>query len=288
MQHRILLFFLLFISWPGFSQVFTVTADKQRILLGEQLHLKLEAAFPLNKPTTWFRIDSFPHFEILDSSKMDTLQNGKQVTLSQEFILTSWDSGKWMIPSLYLAGNKSAPIKIDVVFTSPFDPNQPYHDIKDILEVKKPVESKWYWYLIFLAVLLVLFLLFFPRGKKKEKAEFETDPGAYRIAMKKLDALQKQEYDDPKLFYTELIHIFRTYLHRRKNIHSFSKTTDDLAEQMKSLQLDESDREPLLQTLRLGDMVKFARFQPGADDQKQSAEMIRNSITKIEQVPHAV
>jgi len=288
MQKRILLILLICIPWRSFSQAFTVTTDKLRILLGEPLHLKLEASFPLNKPTPWFRIDSFPHFEILDSSKIDTIQKGNVTTLSQEYVLTSWDSGSWKIPALYLSGNRSAPIKIDVVFTSPFDPNQPYHDIKDILDVKKPIESKWYWYLILFGVILILFLLFFPKGKKKAKPVFESDPGAYQVAMKKLDTLQKQENSDPKAYYTELIHIFRTYLHKRKNIHSFSQTTDDLAVQMKNLQLDEEDRNPLLQTLRLSDMVKFAQFRPEKNEQHLSSEIIRDSITKIEQVPHAV
>lgn len=288
MQKRILLFFLICIPWRSFSQAFTVTTDKLRILLGEPLHLKLEANFPVNKPKSWFRIDSFPHFEILDSSKIDTLQKGNVTTLSQEYVLTSWDSGSWKIPALYLSGNRSAPIKIDVVFTSPFDPNQPYHDIKDILDVKKPIESKWYWYLIFFGVLLILFLLFFPKGKKKARPVFESDPGAYQTAMKKLDTLQKQETEDPKIFYTELVHIFRTYLHKRKNIHSFSQTTEDLAVQMKTLELDEEDRNPLLQTLRLSDMVKFARFRPEKSEQHHSVEIIRDSISIIEQVPHAV
>jgi hypothetical protein len=288
MQKRILLFFLVCIPWRSFSQAFTVSTDKQRILLGEPLHLKLQANFSVTKPKTWFRIDSFPHFEILDSSVIDTVQKGNVTTLTREYILTSWDSGSWQIPPLYLSGNKSAPIKIDIVFTSPFDPNQPYHDIRDILDVKKPIESKWYWYLIFLGILIILFLLFFPKGKKKVKPAFETDPGAYQTAMKKLESLQKQDNADPKFFYTELINIFRTYLHKRKNIQSFSKTTDDLAAQMKNLQLDETIQNPLLQSLRLSDMVKFARYKPDKSEQQQSVEIIRDSITQIEQVPHAI
>ncbi|MFL5773375.1 MAG: hypothetical protein ACJ75F_09470, partial [Flavisolibacter sp.] len=69
---------------------------------------------------------------------------------------------------------------------------------------------------------------------------------------------------------------------------SFSKTTDDLAAQMKNLQLDETIQNPLHQSLRLSDMVKFARYKPDKSEQQQSVEIIRDSITQIEQVPHAI
>jgi hypothetical protein len=174
------------------------------------------------------------------------------------------------------------------VFSSPFDPSQPYHDIKDIMDVKKPIESKWYWYLIFALVLVLLFLLFFPKSKKKEVPGFQPDAGAYKSAMAQLQQLQSREYKDPKQFYTELIQIFRTYLHKRKNIQSFSKTTDDLAIQLKTLEMDDKNYTPLLQTLRMSDLVKFARFIPAEKDQNESLSVIRESITHIEQVPHAV
>src|SRR5439155_16039129 len=103
---------------------------------------------------------------------------------------------------------------------------------------------------------------FFRKGKKKPKTAFVPDEGAYKSALKKLEQLRKKEVTSDKLFYTELVNVFREYLHRRKNIQSFSKTTDDLAVQVKQLEMPVQEYNSLLQTLRLSDLVKFARFEP--------------------------
>lgn len=287
MKTRILLFFFLGLFQVAFTQAFTVSADKKNILIGEQLHLQLEATFQGANAMSWFSFDSIAHFEILERSPIDTVENKNGVQLSQKFLLTSWDSGSWQIPSFVLAGSRSAPIKINVSFT-PFDPDQPYHDVKDVIDAKKPIESKWYWYLLLAIILLLLFLLFFPKEKKKSDTGFLTDPGAYQIALKQLEQLQSRKHTEPKIYYTDLVHIFRTYLKNRKNIQSFSKTTDDLAIQLKALTMNEQEYRALLQTLRMSDLVKFARFMPITEDNQLAVDTTRNSIINIEALPHAV
>ncbi len=287
MKRPFTLVFLWCLFSSAFAQGFKVTVDKQKIFIGEQLNLTIESFLPPANDQAWFSIDSLPHFEILNRSVIDTLKNSSSVSLLQHFVITSWDSGSWQLPSFTYAGSRSAPIKIEVTF-SPFDRDQPYHDIKDILEVKKPIESKWYWYLIFAGILLLLFLLFFPIGKKKERPEFETNPGAYKAALKHLEQLKSRPVDDPKEYYTTLIHIFRTYLQQRKNIQSFSKTTDDLAVQINHLNMDSERYRDLLQALRLSDLVKFARYQPAGHDHDAALESIKSGIISIEQSSHGV
>jgi hypothetical protein len=245
--------------------------------------------FTKEKDVRWVRVDSLLHFEILDSTKIDTIRNDNLITLSQVFTLTSWDSGQWQIPSFVFGKMKTLPLKIDVAFSpSPFDVSQPYHDVKEIIEVKKPPASKWYWYLVFLVVLGILFLLFFPREKKQVPWAFVSDLGAYGNAMKKLEELEQNPPGDPKELYTELVLVLRKYLLRRKNIHSFSKTSDDLALQFSRKPFEDEGYHQLLQTLRLSDLVKFARFQPDASENRNSIEVMRRSIQKIEKENHAV
>lgn len=285
-KHFFLVFFFVFFQ-TAFGQTVASIADKKNILIGEQLHLQLFAEFKNGRQPTWFRIDSIPHFEILDQSKLDTLNTAGSITLKQVLTLTSWDSGQLQIPSFTLGKSKTDPVKINVTYSpSPFDVSQPYHDIKDIIEVKNPPESKWYWYFLLLALLIVLFLLFFPKEKKKEQPAFVPDETAYKAALKKLDQLQLQ--NDNKLFYTELVQIFREYLFRRKNIYSFSKTTDDLAIQINSLKIPEDKYRDLLQALRLSDLVKFAQLQPTPQESKKALEILRENIIIIENLSDAV
>jgi hypothetical protein len=279
--------FLLIISTFSFSvaaQKVTATVDEQKILIGEQFHIKLQANFNKGEPLDFFEIDSIPRFEILDKSAIDTSNFKDGFALVQNLTLTSWDSGKIQIAPFVLGRYQTKPLTIDVAYSpNPFDTTKPYHDIHDILEVRKPGETTWYWYLIGLLILILLFLLFFPKGKPKAKGEFVSDEGAYKRALKKLDALTKRSDADSKVFYTELIQIFREYLHKRKNIYSFSKTTDDLAIQIEKLNLDRDQYQELLQTLRISDLVKYAKYQPTREENQASITDIKESIVAIEQ-----
>ena len=279
--------FLLLISLSSFSvtaQRVTATADKQKILIGEQFHIKLQANFNSGEPLDFFDLDSIPRFEILDRSQIDTSKFKDGVALIQNLTVTSWDSGKIQIAPFVLGGYRTKPLFIDVAYSPhPFDTTQAYHDIHDILEIKKPGETTWYWYLIGLLILILLFVLFFPKGKPRPKGEFVSDEGAYKKALKKLDALNKKGEVDSKVFYTELIQIFREYLHKRKNIYSFSKTTDDLSIQIEKLNLNRDQYHELLQTLRLSDLVKYAKYQPTKEENQNSVNDIREGIIAIEQ-----
>jgi hypothetical protein len=270
---------------------FTVSTDKQKIIIGEPFDVILKAIISKKDTSRWITIDTFSHFEILNKAKVDTQLSSENFILSQKITLTSWDSGKWPIPSLaFSKTQKSKPIVIDVTFSpSPFNAEQDYHDIKDILEVPKPEKNVWYWYLIGAILLLLLFLLLFPSKKKKKEDEIKKpDENIYKTSLLRLDKLKESNLGDPKIYYTELIDIFRDYLHKRKGIQSFSKTTDDLAIQIHDLQLQVSKQQYLFQTLRLSDLVKFARYQPSTTEQIESLEIIRQNIIDIEHTNNVV
>jgi len=283
MKGFIFLVLISFISFSVTAQKVTVTADKQKILIGEQFNLKLQANFDKNEQLDFFDIDSIPRFEILDRSAIDTSNFNDGLALIQNLTMTSWDSGKIQIAPFVLGRYQTKTLVIDVAYSPhPFDTTKPYHDIHDILEVKRPIESTWYWYLIGLLVLILLFLLFFPKGKPRAKGEFVSDESAYKRALKKLDALQKRTDADGKTFYTELIQVFREYLHKRKNIYSFSKTTEDISAQIEKLNMDKDQYNELVQTLFLSDFVKYAKYQSSSEEKRSSVESIRESIVAIE------
>jgi len=282
MKGYIFLLLSILIAITATSQRVVATSDKQRILIGEQFHLRLQANFNAGEATDFFDVDTVPRFEIIDKSAIDTSKFDGGIALSQNFTLTSWDSGKIQIAPFVLGKYQTRPLVIDVAYSpSPFDTTQPYHDVHDVLDVKRPMESTWYWYLIGLLVLILLFLLFFPKGKPRAKGEFVSDEGAYKKALKKMDALYKRK-DDSKVFYTELVQIFREYLNRRKNIYSFSKTTEDLSIQIEQLNLDRGQYQQLVQTLLLSDLVKYAKYEASPQERENSFDSIKEGIINIE------
>jgi len=171
---------------------------------------------------------------------------------------------------------------MDISFSSPFDPKQPYHDIKDVMDVERTKQKQrpnWYWFAAggFLILLILIYLL----TRKKKPVAKAVDIDAYEEAKKQLTKLEKEQ-PDPKTFFTKLVDIFRWYLQRRSEIVSFEQTTTDLVMQLRSLNLAQQEYEQLGQTLMLSDFVKFAKYDPTDREKKASFEIIRNSIEKIE------
>ena len=285
MKGYIFLFTIILFSVTGSTQKVTASADKEKILIGEQFHLRLQANFNEGEAFDFFVIDTIPRFEILDRSTIDTSKFDGGLALVQELTMTSWDSGRIQIPAFVLDGERTKPLIIDVAYSPhPFDTTQPYHDVHEILDIKRPIETTWYWYLIGLLILILLFLLFFPRGKPKPKGGFVSDESAYKKTIKKLTALQNKTEAEDKLFYSELVQIFREYLHRRMNMYSFSKTTGDLSVQMEKLEMDRDQYLNMVQTLVLSDMAKYAKYQSTTEEKKGAVDGIRESVMAIENI----
>ena len=262
------------------------TIDRSKILIGEPIRLILEADIPENEAIRFFQPDSIPHFEFLDIQKIDTSNTGKGTVLSRVFQITSFDSGHWVIPSFILGDSiVTDTIPVDVGF-SPFNPEQAYHDIKDIIEVNPPEEKqkiRW-WYIVAGAALLLLLLILLFRRKKKPVAKPVEQPlDPYKEAMEQLEKLQRDK-PEAKQYYSRLVDIFREYIAAKKEIHSLQTTTNDLVVQLKSLHLPKEQFDDLSQSLRLSDFVKFAKYIPSAEDDQNTFTIIHSSIQQIEQV----
>ena len=238
------------------------------------------------RPSVFSKLDSLPHFEFLDQQKIDTSNTGSGTVLSQVIKITSFDSGHWVIPSLVLGENiVTDSIPIDVGF-SPFNPEQPYHDIKEIIEVtpeEKKEKPQWWYLLAGAALLLIILVLIFRKKKKPVVTVVEPPVDPYKEAMTQLEKLQKEK-PEAKQYYSKLVDIFRIYVLNKTGIHSLQNTTDDLVSQLRELKIPKEQFEKLSQSLRLSDFVKFAKYIPSAEDDKNSFDTINWSIQKIEQL----
>lgn len=263
----------------------STTVDKNKILIGEQLKLTIAASYKTGKPVTFPALDSVANFELLDKPQVDSSEEAGITSVKIVYTLTSFDSGQWVIPAYNLAtGMQTTAIPVEVVF-SDFNPSQPYHGITDVEDV--PAEEKkesWWWYAAGAALLALIMYLLIRRKKKMPltMAPVPVPVDAYKEAMRGLDALQEKQ-SSPKEYYSELSDIFRLYIYRRKGILSLQKTTDDLVVQLASLNLEKEQYEKLSQSLRMSDFVKFAKYVPGAADNRTCLEEIKRSVTVIEQ-----
>jgi len=277
-------FFVLFTAAQSKTTV-KATIDRSQILIGEPIRLTLEADIPEHEAIRFFQYDSIPHFEFLNKQKIDTSNTGSGTVLTQIVQITSFDSGHWVIPAFRLGENIATDtLPVDVGF-SPFNPEQAYHDTKEIIEVtpEEEKEKERWWYIVAGAVLLLLLLIFLFRKKKKPVVQLVEQPvDPYKEALEQLEKLQRDK-PEAKQYYSRLVDIFRQYIADKKGIHSLQATTYDLVGQLKSLNLPADQFDDLARSLGLSDFVKFAKYIPSIEDDKNTFTVIFKSIQQIEQ-----
>ena len=284
-------FFLLLVLSSVTSQLFSQTAkagvDRAKIFIGEQVRLKL-AVEGGRSGLRWFTFpDSLNHFEIIKRSKIDTVLNGSTTNYYQTITITSFDSGRWEFPSLFLPGvmQPTPPIAIDVM---PVDVSQmqDYNDIKDIIEVTQ--ENDW----LILGMVAVITLLSIAMicwlFIKKKKVMVERRPAKGTLspldwALAELNKLKSQRLDSPlevKRYYTGLTDISRTFFSRQFSQDSMQQTTDEWMIALQPLAVDNEAKTSFFQVLRLADTVKFAKYLPHSRDNETSVEVIKNMLQK--------
>src|SRR5271154_3400494 len=267
----------------------TATANRNQILIGEPVQLTLEAKLPLGMQMTWFPLDSIPHFEYIEKGKLDSTVTEDGKTFRQDVLVTSFDSGTFVIPSLPLLLNNQKyltdSISVQVSF-SKINPGQDYHDIKDIIEVENASVKYVIWIIAGVTLISLALFIYFVRKKKKiieikpvEEIVHKLSP--YDEAIIALNELKDEKLDrngQVKLYYTRLNDIFRKFVLRKLQIASMAKTNDELIMQLQKSGMPREKFSQLAEALRMSDFVKFAKYTPEQTDNDNNFTVIRSSI----------
>jgi hypothetical protein len=268
-----------------------VSVDSQKIVIGQPVQVVVEAFVPGNTPLTWPVIDSFPHFETLEKGKLDSVVKPEERYYRQNFLITSFDSGAWAIPRLpFVSGKKkyfSDSVRIAVNY-SRFDPNQDFHDIKDIIDIPNPY-AKWIpWGVAVVSLISLALVVWLVRKKKLLQRGMVTAPvvrlSPYEDAIRQLEELHKQGAGADgqiKMYYTRLNDILRLFIFRKLGIASLAETNEELIGQIRRLPLTPQQFDELAGTLRMADFVKFAKYQPGSADNEHNYQVIRQSVDNL-------
>ena len=229
------------------APVLKATVDKQKILIGEPIHLMLEAAVQGNVPLIWPDLDSLPHFEFVEKGKVDSTQGSDGRSYRQYMTVTSFDSGAYAIPRLaFIEGNKTYftdSIQIEIGYTR-IDPSKDYHDIKEIIEVPNPY-AHWVVWIVAAVALICLALVIWLVRKKKILKKLTAVLQAPRLSpyeealaeLKDLEQAHLPEKGSVKVYYSRLTEIFRVYLLRRLHISSLAETSEELIRELRRLPL---------------------------------------------------
>ncbi len=276
-----LLVALLLLNVACFAQNAKITTrmDATQILVGDQARLFVEVKINGRaEQLIWPAIpDSFAHLEVLDKGKIDTVKDGDNVSYRQRLLITGFDSGMYVVPSIaftvkpkfdstYVLHTDSFPLLVQTVAV---DTTKAFKPIKDIIKVK----ASWLdyiWYIVAGAVfmtLLIFVVSYFIRNKKVKAAPVNTTPPEtlQQKTIRLLAALEEKQLwqqGNVKEYYTELTDIVRNYIELRFKTPAMELTTDELLYKVRIHREMQPFEEQLKSVLQTADMAKFAKSQP--------------------------
>ncbi|HRD58985.1 MAG TPA: hypothetical protein PK504_13110 [Ferruginibacter sp.] len=273
------------------SQAVKTYIDRNNILIGEPIRVDITVGLSSSVYNVDFGIpDSIAHFEFIQKEKRDTTENGVY-TLKQSLVFTSFDSGQWLLPSFPITisnENKqqqsflSDSVIIKVGY-SPADSTNALRDIKPVMDVFV-IDRTWLYYLAAAITALILFIIiyrYFKNRKKKTPPIFNTRLSAYDEAIQAFAALEKDMATDAKIYHGSISNIFKRYYSRKTNYNLMPDTTGDILMRLKTHA--PSDVVSLVaEVMRLGDAVKFAKFNPSANENIQCIQGMKLVIEQLE------
>ena len=278
----------------------TLSADTGRIGWGERV--RIEAKMGVSADENLVSLDSFPQWtdsipgglEVIEILGPDTIAPSEDdpeewdYVIVKSWVATAWDSGFVDLPGL----------QIQKVPTRTGDKNELVVHA-EIIEVNWTASERFIlalpyilYFLLLISILGILYYLYKKYGNKATKSE-EPEPEIilppHIEALKRLKNLKSREAwlkGDEKTFQVDLSQTIRRYIDRRFGVSSLDKTSSEAVTIIKSLDISDTEKHKLSNSLILGDQVKFAKFKAAHDIHLKSLndciEFVQN--TKIDEV----
>ncbi|MDR1792440.1 MAG: hypothetical protein LBR36_03220 [Bacteroidales bacterium] len=254
--------------------------DTTQITIGDQtaLFLYFESKNLQNVLFPQFCDTCITGIEVVEKQEIDTAQNPKTgiYTLSQKIIITSFDSGSYVIPafsffttdSTLLASTDSILLAVQTIVV---DTATAFKDIKPPLTVPFTWQEIVPYVISAIAlVTLIVGIIFLVRYlRKKSKKGIKSAPKiqlpAHVIALNALKMLNAEKLPEKgfnKMYYSKLSDILRNYIFNRWAINAMEMVSDEIMDTIKLQHISSQNLENLDNILRYADLVKFAKKEP--------------------------
>ncbi|MBO4654895.1 MAG: hypothetical protein J5644_05060 [Bacteroidales bacterium] len=289
----------------SYAQEYRATAvlDSNRILIGDQIHVDFTLTMPKDGTAdfpvlTQEGLDAYG-IDLVSSGVIDTTLSEQAVSYHQQWIVTAFDSGAYVFPSIavlspdsqLLAQSQPLPFWVNTIAV---DTTAAIRDIKGIARVPLTFKEILPYLLIGLAAaavlaLLVWFILKHERKTKPQKKVVKAKPKVkpHIIALKNLEKLKIKKLwqnGQVKQYYSELTDIIRTYIDGRYDINAMEMITADILKELDDKGLPQELHKELEQTLTIADLVKFAKMEPLPDDHdrcfRQAVSFVQETAEK--------
>lgn len=285
----------------------TARLDSTNILLGDQVKLFLEIDHPKDVKVEFPQVpDSLNQglIEILSRNPIDTFEldnEGFQKQI-QSYLITSFDSGSYRISPMWFKINVDG--TIDSVPTNgvslfvhsmEIDTTRGPADIKMPYDAPLTLKEVTPYILGVILIGAIIFLLLYSIKRRKANKPIFARPAKpkeppYIVALRELDRIKTEKVwqkGKSKQYYSEVTEALRVYIVDRFEIPAMEQTSDETIESFQANKDLLTDKlfSSLSQTLKLADLVKFAKYKPLADDDSLS---LTNAYTFVNETKRVV
>jgi hypothetical protein len=274
--------YILLLSNFAFAQ--TATLDSNTILIGQQINFTIT-----NKVTStkiWPTYNEFlvEGIEIIKASKIDTTEG----VITQEFVITAWDSGSYFIPPIAFSENSKTRALLLNVQTIILAEDAELKDIKQPIEEPIGWSDIWPWLLGILILSLIIFIVkkyIFNKNKPSIIIKPKVIIPADISALKELNALEKAKIwqeGNVKEYHSQLSEIIRRYTENRFQFIALELTTDEILQELKSI-LSDDQLNNLSTLLQRADLAKFAKSKPIDTENMESMVLAKGFVNATKQ-----
>ena len=273
---------LLLVSNIAWGQ--TAIIDTNSILIGEQINFSISN--PISETEVWPTYDEFlaDGIEIIKQEKLDTNEN----LISQNFIITIWDSGSYYIPPISFSKTSRTEGLLLNVQTVILEEDAELKDIKQPMEAPIGWSDIWPWLLGIILFTLIVFLIKKYVFNKKEvikikKIKTIIPPDITALEqLKKLDEAEVWQAGNVKEYHSEISEIIRRYTENRFNFIALELATDEIISELKS-KVNNEQLVSITILLKRADLAKFAKSKPEEPENKESMQLAKHFVTQTKE-----
>lgn len=253
--------------------------DSVQRLIGQQARIKLKVSCDADKKLSMplfskNLIDGVEIVEVLKDTQL--LNDGKRLSLTHEYIVTSFDTALYVIPPFEILVDSvpyySEELALDVsTYIIEQTNEEQIFGPKDIWQIQltwEDVESSVIFLvlLIISGALLTWVIVRYANNKPIIRiVRIVPKEPAHIIALKEIERIKNDNgwrvSNNSKEYYTMLTDAIRVYLNERFGINATEMTTDEIMDGMLKIKDKESLSE-LHELLTVADLVKFAKLNP--------------------------
>jgi hypothetical protein len=272
------------------------------IKIGDQTKLFLSVHQPAKEKVNFPKLTDTIMAKVLvvSAGKRDTTfdtADHSRATVTQSYVITSFDEGKYTIRPFTFGTSEGAITTGDLtlqVQTVKVDTTKAIYDIKQPLAVSYTlwdwIKDHWIWVLSgLLLIALIIGLIWYLKNRPKDIPIIRVIKPVipiHVIALNKLQELRGKklwQQGEIKQYHIELSDVLREYLEKRYTIKTYEKTTDEIFEELKYVEITGENKNMLRQILMLADLVKFAKEQPVPAENELSMDNAIIFVTKTQQ-----